>query len=216
MPPESWSGNWFAESSRPTRLQDLLARARAAPPCRMPWISSPNATLSITRRCASSPKCWKTIDDVWRRRSPQLRLARRGHVLAGDLDRARRSARSGGSACARASTCRSRRGPSRRTPRPARPRTRRRGRRRRSRVFSRSSARGRSASGVPIDSVGVAAEDLPDAFGADQRLAAAVDLVPGGDGAVGHRCHGSTLSRLSLETKIKRALRSCRLRRCRR
>ena len=33
----------------------------------MPWISSPNATLSITRRCASRPKCWKTIETVFRR-----------------------------------------------------------------------------------------------------------------------------------------------------
>ena len=34
-----------------------------------PWISSPKATLSITRRWASRPKCWKTIDTVWRRSS---------------------------------------------------------------------------------------------------------------------------------------------------
>ena len=35
----------------------------------MPRISSPNATLSITRRWASSPKCWKTIETEWRRSS---------------------------------------------------------------------------------------------------------------------------------------------------
>ena len=64
--------------------------------------------------------------------------------------------------------------------------------------------------------VGVAAEDLPDALRADQRIAAAIDLVPGGDGGVGHRCHRSTLPRLSVETKVKRAPPSCRRRRCRR
>src|SRR5439155_26613761 len=34
-----------------------------------PGTSSPNATLSTTRRWASRPKCWKTIEDVWRRSS---------------------------------------------------------------------------------------------------------------------------------------------------
>ena len=34
-----------------------------------PCTSSPKATLSITRRCASRPKCWKTIDTDVRRSS---------------------------------------------------------------------------------------------------------------------------------------------------
>ena len=38
----------------------------------MPRISSPYATLSITRRCGSRPKCWNTIENLRLRRSRSL------------------------------------------------------------------------------------------------------------------------------------------------
>ena len=66
MPPESWSGNWLAASSRPTRRSTSSARASRAA-FGTPCTSSPNATLSITRRCASRPKCWKIIETLCRR-----------------------------------------------------------------------------------------------------------------------------------------------------
>src|SRR6266516_3919547 len=68
MPPDSWSGNESPTSSRPTNLSTSSARASRSA-FGTPWISSPNATLSTTRRCARRPKCWKTIDDVCRRSS---------------------------------------------------------------------------------------------------------------------------------------------------
>src|SRR5947207_8314839 len=68
MPPDSWSGNESPTSSRPTSLSTSPAR-RSRSAFGTPWISSPNATLSTTRRCARRPKCWKTIDEVCRRSS---------------------------------------------------------------------------------------------------------------------------------------------------
>ena len=68
MPPESWSGNCVATSSSPTRRSTSEARASRSG-FATPWISSPNATFSITVRWASSPKCWNTIETVWRRSS---------------------------------------------------------------------------------------------------------------------------------------------------
>jgi hypothetical protein len=68
MPPESWSGNEVATSSRPTSRRTSAARSSRS--CfDAPWISRPNATFSITVRWASRPKCWKTIETVWRRSS---------------------------------------------------------------------------------------------------------------------------------------------------
>ena len=64
--------------------------------------------------------------------------------------------------------------------------------------------------------VGMAPEDLPDALDADQRLAAPVDLVAEGCAGVGHRCHRSTVPRFLATAKLRTAPRSCRLRRCRR
>src|SRR4051812_37973864 len=66
MPPDSSSGNWPAASSSPTSFSTSCARAWRSP-LATPCTSSPNATLSSTVRCASSPKCWKTIEDVCRR-----------------------------------------------------------------------------------------------------------------------------------------------------
>ena len=86
MPPESWSGNWFAASSSPTRRQHLARARRAARAFGTPWISSPKATLSITRRWASRPKCWNTIETVWRRSSRSSAGVGRHHVVAGDRD----------------------------------------------------------------------------------------------------------------------------------
>ena len=68
MPPESWSGNWFSTSCSPTSSRSSRAR-RVRSSFAIPRISSPNATLSITRRCARSPKCWNTIETEWRRSS---------------------------------------------------------------------------------------------------------------------------------------------------
>ena len=68
MPPESWSGNWLAASSKPTSFSTSFARARRSG-FPMPLTSSPKATLSITRRCASRPKCWNTIETELRRSS---------------------------------------------------------------------------------------------------------------------------------------------------
>ncbi len=68
MPPDSWSGNEVATSSSPTSRSTSAARSSRS--CfGTPWISWPNATFSITVRCASRPKCWNTIETVWRRSS---------------------------------------------------------------------------------------------------------------------------------------------------
>ncbi len=85
MPPDSWSGNWLAASSRPTRPSISWARSSRSA-FATPWISSPKATFSITVRWASRPKCWKTIDTVWRRSSTQLGRVGRHHVVSGDPD----------------------------------------------------------------------------------------------------------------------------------
>ena len=146
--PRAGRGTAFSTSSRPTSSSSSRARASRSA-FAIPRISSPNATLSITRRWASRPKCWKTIETEWRRSSRSSAALARRDVLPGDPDRRRRSARSAGSACGRASTCPSPRGPSRRTPRPARPRTRRPARRRRSRSSRGAPTRRSSASGVP-------------------------------------------------------------------
>jgi hypothetical protein len=46
-------------------------------------------------------------------------------------------------------------------------------------------------------------EDLPHALDPDQRVAAAIDLVPEGDGRVGDRSHGSTVPLIWRETKVE-------------
>ena len=81
---------------------------------------------------------------------PQIGLAGAGDVVLGDPDRARPWARSGGSACARASTCRSPTVPSRRTPRPATTSSETSLTAATQPVLVRNSERGRSASGVPM------------------------------------------------------------------
>ncbi len=135
-----------------------------------PRISRPNATLSITRRWASSPKCWKIIETECRRSSRSCCVDRGDDVLPSDLDRAGRSARSAGSASARASTC----------PDPERPITTNTSPGQTSNetsrtaatqpVLARSSERESSASGVPMHLVGVRPEDLPDVARPDHRL----------------------------------------------
>ena len=67
MPPESWSGNDSSLPDRPTRSTISCALVRRSS-LATPRTSSPNATLSITVRCGSRPKCWKTIA-TWLRRS---------------------------------------------------------------------------------------------------------------------------------------------------
>ncbi len=68
MPPESWAGKELATSWRPTRSSTSLARLSRSG-FATPWISRPKATLSITVRWASRPKCWNTIETRWRRSS---------------------------------------------------------------------------------------------------------------------------------------------------
>ena len=137
-----------------------------------PWISSPKATFSTTRRCASSPKCWKIIETEWRRSSrssaalapvtscPAIRIV----PAVGSISRI----------SVRTSVD---------LPEPERPITTNTSPGQTSSetsltaatqpVLARSSERGSSASGVPTIRSALRAEDLPDAVRVDQRLAAA-------------------------------------------
>ena len=66
MPPESWSGYWFSKPVSPTSSTICCARAVRSG-LDTPLTSRPNATFSMTRRCESRPKCWKTMATVPRR-----------------------------------------------------------------------------------------------------------------------------------------------------
>ena len=77
MPPESSEGWLCSNPFRPTSSMAFMAfSVRVA--LSMPLISSPNSTLSSTLRCGSRPKCWKTMDILYRRR---LRRASRSSLV---------------------------------------------------------------------------------------------------------------------------------------
>ena len=202
-------------SPRARRGAGSSPRARAVPLSPTPWISSPNATLSITRRCASRPKCWKTIDDVWRRNSrksawlaaitslpaisicPAVGSIRRISVRTSvDLPEPERPI----------TTNTSLGHTSNETSRTAATQS----------CFSRSSARGRSASGVPI----TLSAWRPKIFQTPSARISGSPLrsisCPGATELSATAVTALRVPRLSLETKARRALRSCRLRRCRR
>ena len=67
--------------------REHLAGARVPLGRPTPRISSPKATLSMTRRCGSSPKCWKTIEKRRRRSSRSRCWSAAQDVLAVEQDR---------------------------------------------------------------------------------------------------------------------------------
>ena len=84
-PPESMSGYACAWCSRPTSVSSSRACSWRAF-LLSPRISSPKATLSMTRRCGSRPKCWNTIEKRWRRSSRRRLRVRLADVLAVEED----------------------------------------------------------------------------------------------------------------------------------
>ena len=178
MPPESWSGNEFATSSSPTTSSISRALGESLR-LRHTLDLEPEGDVVDHAAVREQPEVLEDHrDGVPAQLAQLLRRWRRSRPVRRSRSR-RRSARSGGSASARASTCPSRRDPSRRTPRLARPRARRRGRPPRSRSSPAAPHAGRCGIRRPDHLVGLRAEDLPDATRPDHGL---------DTGAVRERC----------------------------
>ena len=71
---------------QPDEVDHLAGPRLHAPPCGSPRISRPNATLSMTRRWGSRPKCWKTMLNRRRRSSRSVSGVALTDVLAVEQD----------------------------------------------------------------------------------------------------------------------------------
>ena len=87
MPPESWSGNWFGDVLEADQLAACRRRAPAARAWRRPGSPARTRRSRSRVRWASRPKCWNTIETVWRRRSRSAAGVGGHDVRAEDADR---------------------------------------------------------------------------------------------------------------------------------